>query len=543
MPPLLPAVAIGPTAGHRPVAWLRARLERIRLDDLAYFVLLGGLLGLAVWPLYSVRLLPLQDAYSHQAIAHILHTILAEPNHPWGDVFFLAPPVIRPNSLYFWLCHGLAGLLTVEAATRLLLAAYVVAMPLTLGRLLQTLGQSRWLVFVILPFAYNAHVALGFVAYLLATPLLFATLDLGIRFLGRGGAWRAVALVLGSALTLLAHAQVFLVLLAALGLALLLVPSSWRRRGVLALTALPAALGVFGPWFLRLFVDSAPTAAGIQFGTADAGLGAIWTPLGYFLARWPSYINNYFLSDLDEIPLVVFTLLVLALRGFSRQPAPPAADHPLAVLRVRPIEAFTFLFLALSFLPPSHIANQAVIRERHVLFAFLFLLGWLPWPREAIRHWALVVFVTTLNAAYFLGVRGEFQAFERDQQPLLHLVALLPPGATVARVPDNNLEGRMTYGALWHLHAYVVPAAGALTRLSFAEYPGTPLQYRPGRVPPALTRTDFWNDPAVRAYDFLLVRTGAGLIVPLGLAPRFVEVAHNAQWALVAVGSNEPRGP
>lgn len=512
---------------------LRAWLARDGVAAaLVFWGVLAALLALALVPVAETVLLPFQDAYLHQAIAQALHVLRSGADGPIADTLAAASPLVRPNALYYWVCHVLAYGMSVADATRLVVAAYVVTLPLSLLALFRACGRSRWLVLLVVPFVYNAHMALGFVAWMMATPLYFATVALAMRYLTTPRWGCGVALAVGATLALLAHAQAWLLLVVTVGLLAATAPAERATRGRSLAWLLPS-LAVFVPWYLKYFGAEEATAAGIRFFGADRLFGAVWSTPAEFLADVPRYLNTYFRSGIDEALLTATGLLLLVGLALREGPRTAIERGWRAIVWSHRLELVTVLVAVLAVVLPSHIANQFVVRERHLLFAFLLLLGWFPWPSGRRLHALLTAIVALGAGAYLLGVRAEFAAFERRAAPLAGLLALVPPGSAVARVPDDRADDRMSFGALWYLHAYGAVCCGHTTPLWFAKYPGTPVQYREGHVPiePA---SRFWDDPAVFGYDALVLRKGHTPGLP-GPDPRFRVIGESEEWLVLGV--------
>ena len=511
-------------------------LSRWDRGDIVFGAVLAGLLGLAVVPLLAVQLLPVQDTYLHEAIARVLHALRGDAAHPWADVFEVAPPLLRPNALYYWTCHLLGYLVPIEAVTRLLFVGYVVTLPLSLLLLFRTAGRSRWLVLLVLPFVYNAHVALGFVSYMIATPLYFTGVALTIRFLEAPRTARGIVLAGIGLLVLLAHAQMFLLLLVTQLVLGCCLPADRRARTGLAATSLPALLA-FLPWYLKYFVEEAATATGVRFMGLGHLFGATWSRPEDFLAEVPKHVNGFFTSAADEIVLLAVAVLLLGGMAFRRRPAveAPGWRH---VVRAHVLELLTGLLVLLSVLLPSHIANQFVVRERHLLLAFLLLCGWFPWPRARAPHVVLAAALAVLSAAWFLTVRAELVAFDRAQQPMVRLLAQLPEKTHLGRIQGDRAPERMTWGAHWYIHAHAMTRRGVRTPLWFARYPGTPVQYRRGQFDEQ-PRLAFWEDERADAYDALLLYQ-PGWRPPPDLPPRFRLLGAEAGWFLFGVGELAP---
>ncbi len=499
---------------------------------MVFWGLLCGLLGLALVPLFSAEVLPLQDAHLHEALAEVLHTIRTRPDHPWHAHFEIAPPTLRPNMLYYWLCHLLGFLMPVATAARLLVAVYVVALPLSLLFLFVTLGKSRWLVLLVIPFSYNAHMALGFINFMLATPLYFVAVALTVRLLARPTKGLALLLAAVALATMLAHAQLALLLLATMALLAAFQPTSRDARVLLATTALPALL-VIAPWYAKYFIAEEQTAAGVRFLGLDLRYGAVWSSTEELLRDVPRHVNGYFASSADEILLIATCVLWLAGVATRRAEAPSARSHLLGII--------TIMMVMASILPPSHIANQFVIRERQILLAFLLLLGWFPWPTERRRHMTLAAIVAVGTVVWFCAVRDEFKEFDASQTSLMTLIDTLPPEATLGRVAGERGCPRMTFGASWYTHARAVGNRGALVPLWFASFPGTPVQYRPGGVleDPGV---DFVHDPRSSKFDFLLLKDPHNNLrrtLADDHAERFRKAAEEGLWLLLAVDGDD----
>lgn len=350
---------------------------------------------------------PVNDASSHLATAVALRGVLQ------GDPAVTAYYAFDATPLPYWLptllMQPLLALFEPLLAWRLLMAAYVVALPLSYLWLLRVAVPANTpLALLGALCVFNWAYWLGEASFLLGIPLVFAGYALHLR-LQSVRSRRFAGFAVCAALAYLSHVFAVCALLGVIGVHGLL------RRGRLT-RGQWAAGAVVGATFLAavyLIVGSHGTDANhgeLVFDLAAWRLGAI--------ARFP--LGVVFASAMPSVLLVM--LLVVAL-GRGRQIRLDLVAPGLALC-------------ALAYVGPAGIQEPTGfedIGQRFTLWGLLFTLGGLAVPSRARERAALLVVLMAFGAA------STFEAWRdhaRYQPPAERLAALIPPGARLLPLQD-----------------------------------------------------------------------------------------------------------
>jgi hypothetical protein len=190
---------------------------------LAFFALACLSLGLIWLP----PLPPFVDSPSVAYSGMVLHALQK------GDPFFSSWYEARPGAVSHLAFYRLFGLLlnvlSPVHAIKLTVSVVVLALPLGMRSLLRAMGRSEWLCLAGFALAFNLQLAMGYLPFLLAIPLLPLCLAWvennakGMRW------WRVVALILTLSVSPFFHLLITPVLFACVGLWVVLSQHSFRR--------------------------------------------------------------------------------------------------------------------------------------------------------------------------------------------------------------------------------------------------------------------------------------------------------------------------
>jgi hypothetical protein len=476
------------------------------LSDRLFVGLFLALIALTLVPLWLFRVVPMQDIWQHLALVDVIHHYDA-PGSVYPE-YFILPDTPKPNLLYYYLTHWI-GLVTgdLEIANKLVLSGYIVAMPLAYLFFLRSFGRSRWLAFFGFPFVYSAMFSYGFVAFLLATPMLFVAVGAYRRFVASPGPvpdlrWGGLATAMLLAM-FFTHAHVFLLAGLLCGLLFLMHRGGWWRTAW-HLAPFAPAMAFFLPWFVVYFVEGTPSSSGMGFGSVQDLFGGRFYRPSQILGSFFFYVGDYLRREADDSLFIALMLTALVLLIARRPPDIPAGER--RKLRFVDLEVITVVLAASVVLLPQHIQAQSIVSLRHLGFSLLCFFGWLGWeaaPRRiAVPAMALVIGLHVGGMANLAHGFWRFQA-EADDYPSLFDHA--EPGGRLLKATINQESRVVNHGAFWHMHFFYTLMKGGVSDIQFAEYPHNPIQYRPGMVPPPLG-PDFEKSPAWRYYDYVLVR-------------------------------------
>ena len=210
------------------------------------------LAALSLWPVWSVRFLPMQDYPQHLFIAYVTATF-EDQSLAWGR-FYQANLAVKPYMLTYLIERFLASFLDIEVAGKLVVSSFIILTSvLVVKNAAKCDGQNvPWGLLILFPLIFNQIYYMGFQSYLLSLPILFlALMDLD-SFVSRPLSTRSVTQhLIYQALLLLSHPYSALVYLGLAGASL---PFYWRSRDAFWRAVMaPLFLGfVIGAWYLGL---------------------------------------------------------------------------------------------------------------------------------------------------------------------------------------------------------------------------------------------------------------------------------------------------
>ena len=357
--------------------------------------------------LFTPDYLPCQDFPNHVAITRGLLDL--DAGDEAAREFYRSSLGFKPYHGYYLLSVALGHVVGADLANRLLLAAAVVGIPLSLCFLLVALDPAKqWLALPGFALAFSDIYFVGFAGFLLAIPCILAAWALTVR-LGRGMGGRIAGIVFMNVALLAAWLlHPFAAMLAlggvvVLGLALTREP---RRLVTIVAGAAPMAVATFA-WLMLSPVSSRATRMPILF------------KIEYFL-RAPVFASDCAGGVAMAVAVVTFGVLAgcgihAALQAKSRPDAPPS-----------------LLFLALMvlyFAAPFAAGSVVWLDLRMVPVAWLVLLAALPAGFASTglaRGAAVLATLAALAGASVVHLR-----FDREIAPLTTVVEALAPARRV----------------------------------------------------------------------------------------------------------------
>ena len=130
----------------------------IRRQSVEFAVVFVIVLVVACLPLFRTRILPLLDEPNHLSETYILHHY----DDAWANVrqFYDVhlPPV--PYLAYYLLVHCIAYVTDIEIANKIVIAAYIVSLPIVALLWTSRTGRSPWLSLLVIPLAYSTSFSL-----------------------------------------------------------------------------------------------------------------------------------------------------------------------------------------------------------------------------------------------------------------------------------------------------------------------------------------------------------------------------------------------
>ncbi|HVP67849.1 MAG TPA: hypothetical protein VMT17_11360 [Anaeromyxobacteraceae bacterium] len=489
----------------------------------------GALAGAVVLagaaPLWAGRFLPFLDMPQHLGLASVLARY-ADPATGFARYYAL-DRAVDPYWGYLAPMWLLTRVVSLELANRLLLSAWAVALPLSVGYALQALGRDwRWAAFA-LPLVWHENLFFGFAPFLVSMPILFVALGLLARWLGGEEPRREGRLACAAAALFLAHVQTYLLFGAS---AVTLLAAQWRgaRWALGRLRPLVPSLVLFGAWLGPAFLWNRASGAPLHtprytgYGTL-LHLGAAFEPLAETLGRAPERLWGMY-ADGSGVAAgaawIVLLLLAVALAG-GRPPGSGEEDLR-AALRARPGELLAVVALACYLFLPARISGQWYLNGRYLVFAALLAPAFVSGAATGFRR-GLAASAAALALLCDANAVAKVAAFQQQAGAFGQLLDRMEPGRRALGLVFDAGGGPVRQPLFLHFAAYYQALRGGDVGFSFAGLPSIPLRYREGAQAPhpgEWAPQDFRWDEMGPSYDYFLVRG-----TPRGDAARLAEHA------------------
>jgi hypothetical protein len=428
---------------------------------------------------------PMTDLPYHEAQIAILRYFNDPARFPPG---LYQRNLGEPNQLFHIVGWGLSYLVSTRWTVKLLVAAAVLAIPVSAGNLARHVGSSPLAALVVAPMALGWLFSWGLVANLVGLAALLALLPALDRLGDEPTPRRAASAVAGALLLYFAHmAMMFLYAASALALAVLH-PWSWRKSA------------------LRL----SPLVAGVAITLAQARLHArlvtiseravptLWHPLLHKVTRVPYIIMPASDRAVTTSMAALCALVIgafLWLRARERSAGTPPATAGGRVERIRRWVlahrwgAFAVSGLLAYFAFPLTMHNATLIYQRWFPPAFAVLaIASAPrdlWSRAAR---AARIGAAALPVATLLVVWPSFADAGREYRTLDRVLPLIESGSAVAVLELGPADPSRTY-ALAPSGGRVLAARGGRVAFDFSN----------SSIAPAVVASEYqWQGPLVR---------------------------------------------
>jgi hypothetical protein len=451
-------------------------------------LILAAVIVVQLLPIWLLPYFPSQDGPVHMTIARVLR----DYHRPDGQVlrgYFELNDEAVPNRFIYFILADVLRFVSVPAAEKILLGAYVILLPLSMRYAIAGVAPANgFLAVLALPFTFNFLLNMGFYNFSVSLVAFFFALGWWLRYRERFGPWAMLVFASLSVWVYFCHAVTLVALLAAVGSAaiwLAFEKRSLRDLAWLALASLPAAALTF-------------SYAG------DLGSYRGWLPLADRLWRLAT-LNA--LVSVDSRTDLLAAFLAVALAGVAFRLLP--RRHPTTGLG-----AAVAALLLLALAAPQAVGVGNFITDRLILFPYMLLIPWLATCEHSSRS---RLGLEILGAGIGLAMLGllvprwqEVNQYLAEAAPAMERVA---PGSTylplafsyVGKAPDG---GPLVDKVLPFLHAGdQVSARRTVANLNLfaAGTDAFPIRYRPERNPYTHLRTrDGWVLSGSRI-DYVLV--------------------------------------
>lgn len=486
----------------------------VRLEGWLFYVAVAVVAAFCL----SFRYLPMVDLPQHYAMVSIF-THYHDPAYGF-EPRYTFDLLGRPYATVYLLGAGLAKLMPLGAAMRIVVATCTVAPVLGARALLAATGRPRVWALLAVPFSFGSVWFWGFLNFLAGTGVFLAGLAVVVTSARTGSRRAAVGLGVLALVELFTHVHGLFMLLALAPL----FAWGWRRDGdswratlrtmlPLAPAAIAAVLFVLSTW--RQAVGAWPAM--------DPGVGER-------IERFPEFLAAGLPSPWPLASLLALAG-VAAVAVLLRDPDQAAARRHKIVLG----GALASQIL-LYFVLPLNTSTATYVSARHALLVLLLVLPVLPQvrrPRVALAAASTFALAGLLDAGIHL---ARFDREARDFDPILDA---MQPNRRVASLIFENGSTHVHSTTFPYLHfaGYYQAARGGDLARSFAVVWNVPVRYRDDYPRYAISDDVEWQprlfSPSedLPHYDYVLVR-GRNFPPPPPESGLIV-VARSGAWTLV----------
>ena len=490
----------------------------------AYARLVGLLFTTAVavvaGSLFVPRLLPCVDYAQHLALADVARRLFSPgaPEHATFELNWFT---------YYGLVHLVLAVLSlampVEVAGKLVLGGALALMAFSARRLLRQLGRPPEYAALFVPMLFSFSVSWGFLNYVVALSVAFATLAEVARAC-LASSRRSEAVVAASSLVVaMTHPLAMLVLWVFAGALAAELALRGRSRDAVVRSAralAPTALG--GLWCAAVYFARTSSETHVS-DTRDA---VFWPKL----LRFSVFATDLHAdrTDADVLYATLEVMAAIALAGAAlgvanrlrRRGGRGAAGFAVAAGSAGPSAAPGVLVLPFAVMLACYLAMPTVFMGSQLMFPrlvpALFLAALLVLPRISFEPLALAAGAACVAVAWWsaLNLSNHLERYGAETDDASRLIDSLPPGRRASSVVYRDFTDSFWRAGLLHLAAYYAARKHGDWAYAFARYAYMPVRYRPGRAPPwpehgwEFTPDDYDpRSPYARAYDLLLVKT------------------------------------
>lgn len=430
---------------------------------------------------FAADWLPLQDFGGHAQQMDIVARH-ADAGTIYGELYQVSS-LFTANGLELILARILGPTFGAVFLLKLLIAFYVVALPLSLHAVVRAFDRPRWVTFLATPMVFNGTFAMGFIPFTVGLPLAFFALALARRFAVEGGLRRGALLAAVLALTFFAHVIAYLIAITMVAWTLAVFVPGWRawRRFL----PLPCSAPFAVLWIWERFGVDAPT----QLGRSVAHSPVVFTSVQERI-----HMANMWGLDLrrdatDGVATVLVCLVWLLMMALPRRAAPrdegPSSDGR-TWLRAHALELLTLGFVAGYFVLPDFAVHAVSVAPRWLVVALLLFPLWIRVDATGRVARAVAILTFAIACWYPLTVARSFRAFEREVTGgLPEAVGALPDRSSLLFLQWSPGVPSLTRHPEFHLatglHAVL---NGGYSNVSFVGLPYGAVDFAPGRTTP-----------------------------------------------------------
>lgn len=478
----------------------------------------------ALYPIWSVRFLPLQDYPEHLLQAHMF-SHRNDPALDYNENFDFNLR-LAPYVTFYAVLIPLSAILPIEVAGKVAVSLYIFVIALLVIRLKQRFKTdfAPWGLLLFFPFAFNQQYFQGNTNYLYSLPLLvFALLDHEDISRTPLSTWPCCRHFLWQLALFFTHPLTFLIYVSLAGFRAVL---SWRNRVELVRSIIPPMIAavLFLLWFM---VENAGGSAGRIW----------WKPFSSTLA-WYGYIftGMRWFDGVDKLSIVLWMGIgALGVHAFF------ADRQEVGKFSIRCLAFFILTTIAVFVLPFGK-GSYSFISVRVASVSY-FLLAILVGRLKFKGAWR-GVFILFVAAVLIQSVikQGRVSA---EIQEIAPIVERIPPNSRILPLVFDNNSPELENSFDMHLHDhdyYHVLVGGGLSPY-IIKNPLFPVYYKaelnlpaPGEYTPGLFK---WEEHSAK-YEYFMVRAALDTIINYP-AEKMKLVHHFGRWRLFKKATDDQR--
>lgn len=519
-------ISATPPAMIHPLTRTRLWWRRAGKEERLFAVLFGIFAVLAMAPIWRARVLPLLDGPNHLSSAYIWHHY-EDPAARLKDLYELTIKPV-PYFAYYALVHLVASATGVEIANKIVLSAYVLAIPVAGLAFAARTGRSPWLSLLTFPLAYSYSWAHGFQPFNVGlAALLFAIVAVDVFLerprLGAGAAVAILGLICG-----LSHPIALFGLYASVIALLAALRPRLKPALVLLLLVSPGAL-LFA-WQL-----AAPQVA---FAANAVGTGYLaqhpppWQMLRYLPAYTLDSVSGH--ADLGVFYIISSSAILLLLSGSL---GPYRASPPEDRLRRNRGAIILLAMLACYLAIPLHLTRPIDWWFVSGRFAPLVVFFLLLLPDGAIKGARLLILLPALAAAalYPIHIAEKYAEFNRRAEPFVEMVEATRPGSTILFLSlSPRGDEAVNIAAYNQFGCYVQLMRGGYCATGWFQL-GFPFRLKSELPSPPWHTHELWNlREHAGPYDYVIVRNEKFPIFDAQASPEWRVILRKGPWTLYA---------
>ena len=318
-------------------------------------------------PVLIFPFIPTQDGPGHQAVASILRQY-GQPEAVLLREYYQTNGEALPNRFIFFLLDGVLGAIPVPMAETVLLAAYVLLLPLSVRYALKAIDPgARFLSLLAFPFLFNFMFQMGFFNFCFSLAAFFFATGYWLKHQEEMTAPRTAGLCLLVLWVYFCHPVTLVVTVTTL-----LTLAGWRMFLALREARPPRFLASFRTWLLSPWLACLPAlvlmASFVQART-DARITVLplWVKLKHLAGLYSlASVSRWTIPLAAALALLFYAVALLGLWIRGRRPF-AVGDGPLLAAAVLLVAYLT---------APSELSGGGFINHRLNLFPFLVLILW-----------------------------------------------------------------------------------------------------------------------------------------------------------------------